>query len=161
MVSGSGIRAKRVVVDRHHHILDHLAPPHAQSSGVVVTKDLLNGQPTTVVHAEQTAISRIDHLTQKLKYMKFLRKRMNTQPSQGPIHYLSPAKILWLKVYEGIPPPVLRLQKGHKYSLLGQLLSEVGWNHYDTIKEEAWLKTEKSAEEKLGSQLQLLYLVTY
>ncbi|KAM1781434.1 hypothetical protein ACFX11_040018 [Malus domestica] len=30
---------------------------------------------------------------------------------------------------------VLRLQKGHKCSLLGQLLSEVGWNHYDTVKE--------------------------
>lgn len=29
---------------------------------------------------------------------------------------------------------VLRLQAGHKYCLLGQLSSEVGWNHYDTIK---------------------------
>ena len=29
---------------------------------------------------------------------------------------------------------VLRLQPGHKYCLLGQLSSEVGWNHYDTIK---------------------------
>ncbi|KAM1031766.1 60S ribosomal protein L13a-1-like [Malus sylvestris] len=73
---------------------------------------------------------------------------------------------------------VLRLQKGHKYSLLGQLMSEVGWSHYDTkelenkIKEMAQLayerkkqltkltlKTEKSAKEKLGSQLQLPYSV--
>ena len=29
---------------------------------------------------------------------------------------------------------VLRLQKGHKYCLLGKLSSEVGWNHYDTIR---------------------------
>lgn len=29
---------------------------------------------------------------------------------------------------------VLRLQAGHKYCLLGRLSSEVGWNHYDTIK---------------------------
>ena len=29
---------------------------------------------------------------------------------------------------------VLRLQAGHKYCLLGKLSSEVGWNHYDTIK---------------------------
>ncbi|KAL5052928.1 hypothetical protein RYX36_033610, partial [Vicia faba] len=30
---------------------------------------------------------------------------------------------------------VLRLQKGHKYCLLRQLSSEVGWNYYDAIKE--------------------------
>lgn len=29
---------------------------------------------------------------------------------------------------------VLRLTAGHKYCLLGQLSSEVGWNHYETIK---------------------------
>jgi large subunit ribosomal protein L13Ae len=29
---------------------------------------------------------------------------------------------------------VLRLQSGHKYCLLGRLSSEVGWNHYDTIR---------------------------
>lgn len=29
---------------------------------------------------------------------------------------------------------VLRLQAGHKYCLLGKLSSEVGWNHYDTIR---------------------------
>ena len=29
---------------------------------------------------------------------------------------------------------VLRLQKGHKYCLLGQLSSEVGWNYGGIIK---------------------------
>ncbi|CAN6703313.1 unnamed protein product [Malus baccata var. baccata] len=50
---------------------------------------------------------------------------------------------------------VLRLQKGHKYSLLGQLLSEVGWNHYDTIKrkEIAELAYER---KKLGCRLKNL-----
>lgn len=28
----------------------------------------------------------------------------------------------------------MRLQAGHKYCLLGRLSSEVGWNHYDTIR---------------------------
>jgi len=62
---------------------------------------------------------------QKMKYMRFLRKRMNTKPSHGPIHFRAPSKIFWrtlrgmiphktkrgeaaldrLKVYEGIPPP--------------------------------------------------------
>ncbi|KAF2538148.1 hypothetical protein F2Q68_00019352 [Brassica cretica] len=71
---------------------------------------------------------------------------------------------------------VLRLQAGHKYCLLGRLSSEVGWNHYDTIKElevkrkeksqavyerkrqliKLRTKAEKVAEEKLGSQLDVL-----
>jgi len=29
---------------------------------------------------------------------------------------------------------VLRLQKGHKYCVLGRLSSEVGWSYYDTIR---------------------------
>ena len=60
-----------------------------------------------------------------VKYAAFLRKRTNTNPKFGPIHYRSPAKILWrtvrgmlphksakgqaalerLKVFEGIPAP--------------------------------------------------------
>ena len=60
-----------------------------------------------------------------VKYAAFLRKRTNTNPKFGPIHYRSPAKILWrtirgmlphktakgqaalerLMVFEGIPPP--------------------------------------------------------
>lgn len=34
---------------------------------------------------------------------------------------------------------VLRLQKGHKYCLLGKLSSEVGWNYYDTIRVSSYL----------------------
>ncbi|KAK8636322.1 hypothetical protein V6N13_124069 [Hibiscus sabdariffa] len=54
-----------------------------------------------------------------------------------------------LKVYEEIHAPydkinwmvipnalkVLRFQKGHKYGLLDHLSSEVGWNHYNSIRE--------------------------
>ncbi|KAF6142685.1 hypothetical protein GIB67_015171 [Kingdonia uniflora] len=60
-----------------------------------------------------------------MKFQRFRRLRMNTQPSHGPIHFRSPAKILWrtirgmiphktkrraemlgrLKAYEGVPPP--------------------------------------------------------
>lgn len=60
-----------------------------------------------------------------VKYAAFLRKRTNTNPKFGPVHYRSPAKILWrtirgmlphksakgqaalerLKVFEGIPAP--------------------------------------------------------
>ena len=105
------------------------------------------------------------------------------------------AALARLKVFEGVPPPydkvkrmvipdalkVLRLQAGHKYCLLGRLSSEVGWNHYDTIKElevkrkersqavyerkkqllKLRTKAEKVAEEKLGSQLDVLAPIKY
>ncbi|XP_050208548.1 60S ribosomal protein L13a-3-like [Mercurialis annua] len=206
MVSGSGIRAKRVVVDARHHMLGRLASATA--------KELLNGQHVVVVRCEEICLSG-GLVRQKMKYLRFLRKRMNTKPSHGPIHFRAPAKIFWrtvrgmiphktkrgeaalarLKVYEGVPPPydkmkrmvipdalkVLRLQSGHKYCLLGRLSSEVGWNHYDTIKElenkrkersqvmyerkkqlnKLRVKAEKAAEEKLGSQGEILSAVTY
>ncbi|GFY93035.1 ribosomal protein L13 family protein [Actinidia rufa] len=105
------------------------------------------------------------------------------------------AALARLKVYEGIPPPydkmkrmvipdalkVLRLQAGHKYCLLGKLSSEVGWNHYDIIRElekkrkeksrvtyerkkqltKLRLKAEKAAEEKLGPQLATIAPIKY
>ncbi|XVF81179.1 hypothetical protein PTKIN_Ptkin15bG0136000 [Pterospermum kingtungense] len=206
MVSGSGIGAKIVVVDGRKHMMGRLAS--------IVTKEVLNGQIVVVVRCEEICLSG-GLVRQKMKYMRFLRKRMNTKPSHGPIHFRSPAKIFWrtvrgmiphktkrgaaalarLKAYDGIPAPydktkrmvipdalkVLRLQKGHKYCLLGRLSSEVGWNHYDTIRElekkrkeraqvayerkkqlnKLRVKAEKSAEEKLGSQLDILAPVKY
>ncbi|KAK4478285.1 hypothetical protein RD792_017578 [Penstemon davidsonii] len=206
MVSGSGICAKKVVVDARHHMLGRLAS--------ILAKELLNGQKVVVVRCEEICLSG-GLVRQKMKYLRFLRKRMNTKPSHGPIHFRAPSKILWrtirgmiphktkrgaaalarLKVYEGVPSPydkikkmvipdalkVLRLQAGHKYCLLGRLSSEVGWNHYDTIRElekkrkdrsqAAYLKkkqliklrvkAEKVAEEKLGAQLDIIAPIKY
>ncbi|KAB5516132.1 hypothetical protein DKX38_026780 [Salix brachista] len=240
MVSGSGICVKRVVVDARHHMLGRLAS--------IIAKELLNGQRVVVVRCEEICISG-GLVRQKMKYLRFLRKRMNTKPSHGPIHFRAPSKILWrtirgrgirtgkcimrknnlavdrsfcalvlclfeflngmiphktkrgeaalarLKVFEGVPPPfdktkrmvipdalkVLRLQPGHKYCLLGQLSSEVGWNHYDTIKElekkrkeraqlvyerkkqlaKLRVKAEKTAEEKLGPQQEIIAPLKY
>ncbi|MBZ3878322.1 60S ribosomal protein L13a [Sciurus carolinensis] len=62
---------------------------------------------------------------QKQKYLAFLHKQMNTNPSQGPYHFQAPSRIFWqtvqgmllhktkrgqaaldrLKVFDGIPPP--------------------------------------------------------
>ncbi|PSS14085.1 60S ribosomal protein like [Actinidia chinensis var. chinensis] len=206
MVSGSGICARRVVVDARHHMLGRLAS--------ILAKELLNGQRVVVVRCEEICLSG-GLVRQKMKYLRFLRKRMNTKPSHGPIHFRAPAKILWrairgmiphktkrgaaalarLKAYEGVPPPydkmkrmvipdalkVLRLQAGHKYCLLGKLSSEVGWNHYDIIRElekkrkdksqvayerkkqltKLRIKAEKAADEKLGSQLDIITSVKY
>ncbi|NWH69481.1 RL13A protein, partial [Piaya cayana] len=60
-----------------------------------------------------------------VKFLAFLRKRMNTNPSRGPYHFRAPSRIFWrtvrgmlphktkrgqaalerLKVFDGIPPP--------------------------------------------------------
>ncbi|KAK8962426.1 60S ribosomal protein L13a-4 [Platanthera guangdongensis] len=206
MVSGSAISKRRIVVDARHHMLGRLAS--------IIAKELLNGQHIVVVRCEEICMSG-GLVRQKMKYHRFLRKRMNTKPSHGPIHFRAPAKILWrtirgmiphktkrgaaalarLKAYEGIPPPydkkkrmvipdalkVLRLQAGHKYCLLGKLSTEVGWGYADIIKEledkrkrrahvayerkkqlsKLRLKAEKAAEEKLGSQLEILAPIKY
>ncbi|KAG6386581.1 hypothetical protein SASPL_151747 [Salvia splendens] len=206
LFESSGICAKRVVVDARNHMLGRLAS--------ILAKELLNGQRVVVVRCEEICLSG-GLVRQKMKYLRFLRKRMNTKPSHGPIHFRAPSKILWrtirgmiphktkrgeaalarLKVYEGVPPPydkikrmvipdalkVLRLQAGHKYCLLGRLSSEVGWNHYDTIRElekkrkdraqvtyekrkqlnKLRAKAEKVAIEKLGSQLDVIAPIKY
>lgn len=206
MVSGSGICVERVVVDARHHNLGRFAS--------ILAKELLSGRKVVVVRCEELCLSG-GLVRQKMKFHRFLRKRMNTKPSHGPIHFRAPSKILWrtirgmiphktkrgaaalarLKVYEGIPPPydkvkrmvipdalkVLRLQAGHKYCLLGKLSSEVGWNHYDTIRElekkrkeraqiayerkkqltKLRVKAEKIAEEKLGAELAVIAPIKY
>lgn len=86
MVSGSGICAKRVVVDARNHMLGRLAS--------ILAKELLNGQKVVVVRCEEICLSG-GLVRQKMKYLRFLRKRMNTKPSHGPIHFRAPSKILW------------------------------------------------------------------
>ncbi|KAE9452926.1 hypothetical protein C3L33_15171, partial [Rhododendron williamsianum] len=184
MVSGSGICARQVVVDGRHHMLGRLAS--------ILSKELQNGQEVAVVRCEEICLSG-GLVRQKMKYLRFLRKRMNTKPSHGPIHFRAPAKILWRTIrgytlslslslslshadthfvaYEGIPPPydkkkrmvipdalkVLRLQAGHKYCSLGRLSSEVGWNHYDTIKASFCYSFLFELEKKRKEKSQVTY----
>jgi large subunit ribosomal protein L13Ae len=49
MVSGSGVRAKRIVVDACHHMLGRLSS--------IIAKELLNDQKVVVVHCEVTCLS--------------------------------------------------------------------------------------------------------
>ncbi|KAA3484033.1 60S ribosomal protein L13a-4-like [Gossypium australe] len=176
MVSGSGICAKRVVVDARHHMLGRLAS--------ILAKELLNGQKVVVVRCEEICMSG-GLVRQKMKYLRMIPHKTKR----------GAAALARLKAYEGIPAPydkikrmvitdalkVLRLQKGHKYCLLGKLSSEVGWNHYDTIKElerkrkeraqvayerrkqltKLRVKAEKVAEEKLGTQLEVISPIKY
>ncbi|OMP03663.1 Ribosomal protein L13, eukaryotic/archaeal [Corchorus olitorius] len=113
MVSGSGICAKRVVVDARNHMLGRLAS--------ILAKELLNGQKVVVVRCEEICMSG-GLVRQKMKYMRFLRKRMNTKPSHGPIHFRAPAKILWRTIrgyvfifYGGCQGSFGRMKKGMSF----------------------------------------------
>ncbi|KAJ9176574.1 hypothetical protein P3X46_011873 [Hevea brasiliensis] len=155
MVSGSGICAKVVVVDAQHNMLWRLAS--------TVAKELLNWQKVVVVRCEEICMSG-GLVRQKMKMIPHKTKR-------------GEAALARLKAYEGVPPPydkmkrmvipdalkVLRVQKGHKYCLLGRLSSEVGWNLYDTIRQlnKLRVKAEKVAGDRLGSQLEILTAVKY
>merc|ERR1712060_900382 len=113
---------QQIVVDCRGHLLGRLAS--------TVAKELLNGQKVICVRTEDINISGSLYRN-KLKYANFRRKHMNSNPKQGPLHYRSPAKILWrtirgmvphktprgaaaldrLKSFEGIPHPFDRKKR--------------------------------------------------
>ncbi|NXK89007.1 RL13A protein, partial [Formicarius rufipectus] len=47
-----------------------------------------------------------------VKFLAFLRKRMNTNPSRGPFHFRAPSRIFWRTVrgewWAGDPPELLQ-----------------------------------------------------
>ncbi|KAJ1427977.1 Ribosomal protein L13 [Sesbania bispinosa] len=130
MVSGSGVCAKRVVVDARHHMLGRLAS--------IVAKELLNGQKVVLIRCEEICISG-GLVRQNMKYMRFLRKRMNTKPSHGPIHFRAPAKIFWRTELEK-----KRKERPHLVYERKKQLNKLR------------VKAEKVADEKPGSQLDIL-----
>merc|ERR1712203_627900 len=95
-----------------------------------IAKELLNGQQVVCVRTEDINISGSLYRN-KLKYAMFKKKRMNSNPKTGPLHYRSPSKILWrtvrgmvphktargaaaldrLKTFEGIPHPFDRKKR--------------------------------------------------
>jgi len=113
---------KPVVLDARGHLLGRLAS--------ILAKQLLDGQKVIVCRCEDLNISGSLYRN-KLKWELFLRKRMNTNPKKGPIHYRQPSRILWrtirgmiphktkrgaaalerLKVYEGVPHPYDKVKR--------------------------------------------------
>ncbi|XP_043829118.1 60S ribosomal protein L13a-like [Dromiciops gliroides] len=105
-----------VVINGWRHPLGLLA--------AIIAKQVLLGPKVVLVHCKGINISgNFDR--NKLKYLAFLRKRMNTNPSRGPYHFRAPRCIFWrtvrgmfphktkrgqaalegLKVFDGISPP--------------------------------------------------------
>ncbi|CAJ0935393.1 unnamed protein product, partial [Mesorhabditis belari] len=117
-----GLSNRPIVIDAKDHLLGRLAS--------VVAKQLLNGQKVVIVRSELITISGNFHRS-KLKYLSFLRKRLNVNPSRGPYHFRAPAKIFWrtvrgmlphksnrgqlalkrLKAFEGCPAPYDKTKK--------------------------------------------------
>uniref|UniRef100_A0A674J3Z8 Large ribosomal subunit protein uL13 n=1 Tax=Terrapene triunguis TaxID=2587831 RepID=A0A674J3Z8_9SAUR len=103
-----------LVIDGRGHLLGRLA--------AMVAKQVLLGRKVVVVRCEGINISG-NFYRNKLKYLAFLRKRMNTNPSRGPYHFRAPSRIFWRTVR------VVRLKPTRKFAFLGRLAHEVGWKY--------------------------------
>merc|ERR1712232_386395 len=103
-------------IDGRDHLLGRLAS--------VVAKELLAGQKIVIVRCELMCVSG-SLGRNRVKYAQFRRKKMNTNPTKGPFHFKSPARMVWrtvrgmlqhwskrgeealklLSTFEGIPAP--------------------------------------------------------
>ena len=104
-----------IVVDGKGHVAGRLA--------AALAKLLLNGKQIVVVRAEEI-VTNGDHRFNYHKYRRFLHKRTNTNPRDGPFHQRAPSEMFLrtvrgmcdyktargaqafanLKVFEGVPP---------------------------------------------------------
>jgi len=113
---------KVVVVDCRNHMMGRLAS--------IIAKELLNGQKIVLVRTEEITISG-SLFRNKLRMSHDLKKRTLTNPTKGPHHYRTPARMLWrvirgmiphktkrgaaalerLTVFEGIPHPFDKMKR--------------------------------------------------
>ncbi|XP_059997880.1 large ribosomal subunit protein uL13-like [Lagenorhynchus albirostris] len=90
-----------LVLDGRGHLLGRLA--------TIVAKQVLLGRKVVVVRCEGINISG-NFYRNKLKYLAFLCKRMNTNPSCGPYHFRAPSRIFWRTVRGMLPHKTKRGQ---------------------------------------------------
>lgn len=91
--------AKETVIDARGHLYGRLAS--------LVAKEILNGQKITLVRCEDMNISGSLYRN-RLKYMEFKRKGMNSNPRKGQFHFRAPSKIFWRTVRGMIPHKTAR-----------------------------------------------------
>uniref|UniRef100_A0A2I3H697 60S ribosomal protein L13a n=1 Tax=Nomascus leucogenys TaxID=61853 RepID=A0A2I3H697_NOMLE len=99
-----------LVLDGRGHLLGRLA--------AIVAKQVLLGRKVVVLRCEGINISG-NFYRNKLKYLAFLRKRMNTNPSRG---------MLPRKTKRG-QAALDRLKPTRKFAYLGRLAHQVGWKY--------------------------------
>ena len=109
------MKTKPIVIDARGHLLGRLA--------AIVAKTTLQGQRVVVVRCEGLVISG-NFYRNKLKYLEYLRKRMNTNPKKGPYHFRAPSKIFW-KAVRGMLPH--KLHRGKE--ALDRLKTFEGWSN--------------------------------
>ena len=174
-----GLSGKVVIIDCRDHLLGRLAS--------IIAKQLLEGQRVVAVRCEALVCSGSIHRN-RIKFLQFIKKRTNTNPKRGPIHFHSPCKVLWrtirgmlphktcrgeqallkFKSFEGIPAPYdkmkrmvvpealrsLRIRPGRKFTIIGEMLTNLGWKHKELIetleekrkvKSAAYYETKKAA----------------
>uniref|UniRef100_A0A2K5QRM0 60S ribosomal protein L13a n=1 Tax=Cebus imitator TaxID=2715852 RepID=A0A2K5QRM0_CEBIM len=88
----------------------------------VLVLDVLLGQKVVIVHCEGINISG-NFYRNKLKYLAFLRKRINTNPSRGPYRFRAPSRMFWWTVRGMLP------YKTKQFAYMGRLAYEVGWKY--------------------------------
>jgi len=81
--------SETIIIDGKGHLVGRLAS--------ICAKQLLLGKKVVVVRCEAMMISG-SLVRNKIKYAQFVKKRMNTNPNRGPIHFRSPARIFWRSV---------------------------------------------------------------
>ena len=90
-----------VIVDCRGHLLGRLAS--------IVAKELLCGQYVVLVRCEEINISG-SFIRNKLLFMSYLRKKMNTNPAKGPYHFRSPARMVWRTIRAMMQHKIARCQ---------------------------------------------------
>ena len=100
---------KLTVIDCRGHLLGRLA--------ATVAKELLNGQRIVCLRTEDINMSG-SFMRNKMKFLRFLRKKMNTNPARGPFHFRAPSQILRRAIRGMVPHKQVR-GEGVGYFLLG------------------------------------------
>ena len=90
-----------IIVDCRGHLLGRLAS--------IVAKELLSGQYVVLVRTEEINISG-SFIRNKLLFMSYLRKKMNTNPAKGPFHFRSPARMVWRTIRAMMQHKIARCQ---------------------------------------------------
>uniref|UniRef100_A0A2K6UUB3 60S ribosomal protein L13a n=1 Tax=Saimiri boliviensis boliviensis TaxID=39432 RepID=A0A2K6UUB3_SAIBB len=140
-----------LVLDGRGHLLGCLV--------AIVAKQVLLGQKMVV----GINISGNFYIN-KLKYLPFLCKRMNTNPSRGPYHFQAPSHVFWWTVAGMLSHQTKQgqatldcLKPTRKFAYLGRLAHEVGWK-YQAVTATLEEKRKEKAKVHYAKKKQLMRL---
>uniref|UniRef100_A0A8C5NZR4 60S ribosomal protein L13a n=1 Tax=Jaculus jaculus TaxID=51337 RepID=A0A8C5NZR4_JACJA len=131
-----------LVLDGRGHLLGRLA--------AIMAKQVLLGRKLVLLGCKGMSISG-NFYRNKLKYLAFLQKRMNTNPSHGPYPFRAPRSIL--------PWSASRLKPTRKFAYLGRLAHEFGWK-YQAVTATLGEKRKEKAKIHDRKKQQLMMLRT-